>query len=149
MSVIEHRACDRIRRERRGVRRGKFIPRAAQDRYNKISNCLFKNPPATKPKIGNKLAECTSISVFTPVWHGLGTHGGGWGKKQQDKRDKSGALHKGTVRVRASHSWARPAPRSEFFYWVGRAANRPYQQTPTTHRSPRFVLKRHFAWGGE
>ena len=24
-----------------------------------------------------------------------------------------------------------------------------FEGTPTTHRSPRFVLKRHFAWGGE
>ena len=30
-----------------------------------------------------------------------------------------------TVRVRASHSWACPTPRSKFFYWAGRAANRP------------------------
>jgi hypothetical protein len=62
------------------------------------------------------------------AWHGLGTHGGGWGKAKLDKLDKSGALQGGTVRVRASRSWARPAPRSEFFYWLGRAANRPSSQ---------------------
>ena len=60
-----------------------------------------------------------------PACHGLGTHGGGWGKKQQDQRDKSGALQGETVRVRASRSWARPAPRSELFYLIGRAPNRP------------------------
>ena len=59
------------------------------------------------------------------AWHGLETHGGGWGKAKLDKLDKSGALQGGTVRVRASRSWARPAPRSEFFYLIGRAANRP------------------------
>ena len=107
----------------------KFIPHAANWLFNKIANWLFKNPPATKRKIGIKLAECTSISVFTPVWHGLGTHGGGGGKAKRDKCDKSGALQGGTVRVRASRSWARPAPRSEFFYLLGRAANRPIYAT--------------------
>ena len=62
------------------------------------------------------------------AWHGLETHGGGWGKAKLDKLDKSGALQGGTVRVRASRSWARPAPRSELFYLLGRAANRPSPQ---------------------
>ena len=34
------------------------------------------------------------------------------------------------MRVRASPSWARPAPGSKFFYWVGRAANRPAEILP-------------------
>ena len=38
------------------------------------------------------------------AWHGLETHGGGWGKAKHDKNDKCGALQGGTVRVRASHS---------------------------------------------
>ena len=64
------------------------------------------------------------------AWHGLETHGGGWGKAKLDKLDKSGALQGGTVRVRASRSWARPAPRSEFFYLIGRAADRPVAASP-------------------
>ena len=66
----------------------------------------------------------------------LRTHGGGWGKAKRDKCDKSGALQGGTVRVRASRSWARPAPRSEFFYLLGRAANRP----PSLRHSPPKML---------
>ena len=58
------------------------------------------------------------------------THGGGGGKAKLDKIDKSGALQGGTVRVRASRSWARPAPRSEFFYLTGRAANSPLDARP-------------------
>ena len=69
----------------------------------------------------------------------LGTHGGGWGKAKLDKLDKSGALQGGTVRVRASRSWARPAPRSEFFYWLGRAANRPAPVRRTAQEEPAAV----------
>ena len=32
---------------------------------------------------------------FYHAWHGLGTHGGGWGKAKCDKCDKSGALQGG------------------------------------------------------
>ena len=66
---------------------------------------------------------------YLAAWHGLGTHGGGWGKAKRDKCDKSGALQGGTVRVQASRSWARPAPRSEFFYLLGRAEDRPLNWT--------------------
>ena len=41
------------------------------------------------------------------------------------------------MRVRASRSWARPAPRSEFFYLIGRAADRP--PPSTTKYSQAFI----------
>ena len=114
-----------VLKQRRRVRRGKFISRVALG-CRVVPRCIATlNFQPQTCQLQRKDSECTSISVFTPVWHGLGTHGGGWGKTQHDKNDKCGALQGGTVRVRASRSWARPAPRSEFFYWLGRAANRP------------------------
>ena len=40
------------------------------------------------------------------------------------------------MRVRASRSWACPSPRSEFFYLIGRAANRPLSEL--SHQSCPF-----------
>ena len=96
MSLIEHHVCEWIGKEREGARRSKFIPPVGLIATSPVAIRGFKNPPATKRKKGIKLAECTSISVFTPFGHGwVGTHGGGWGKAKRDKCDKSGALQGG------------------------------------------------------
>ena len=91
----------------------------------------LKAPQPQTRKNETKLSWALFSPAVAPARHGLETHGGGWGEKQQDHQDKSGALQGGTVRVRASRSWARPAPRSEFFYLIGRAANRPAESEKT------------------
>ena len=85
----------------------------------------LKAPQPQTRKNETKLSWALFSPAVAPARHGLETHGGGWGKAKHDKCDKSGALQGGTVRVRASRSWAHPAPCSEFFYLIGRAANRP------------------------
>ena len=94
----------------------------------------LKAPQPQTRKNETKLSWALFSPAVAPARHGLETHGGGWGKAKLDKLDKSGALQGGTVRVRASRSWARPAPRSEFFYLVGRAANRPLHRPADTIR---------------
>ena len=66
----------------------------------------------------------------------LGDPRRGWGETNRDKSDKSGAPQGGTVRVRSLRSWARPAPRSEFFYWIGRARDRPCTHSSQPNCSP-------------
>ena len=93
----------------------------------------LKAPQPQTRKNEMKLSWALFPPAVAPATHGLETHGGpGWGKAKRDKCDKSGALQGGTVRVRAPRSRAHPTPRSEFFYLVGRAANRPTR--PEMHR---------------
>ena len=126
VSVIEHRVCDEIGRERAGVRRGKCISRVALG-CRVVPRCIVTlNFQPQTHQLQRKYSECTKNENYRAIRYGLETHGGGWGETKRDKCDKSGALQGGTMRVRASRSWARPAPRSEFFYLVGRAADRPF-----------------------
>ena len=87
----------------------------------------LKAPQPQTRKNETKLSWALFPPAIAPATHGLETHGGGWGKAKRDKCGISGALQGGTVRVQASRSWARPAPRSEFFYLIGRAADRPLE----------------------
>ena len=65
-----------------------------------------KNDPSHKPPDRKNRSRMNKSRNVRGSCYGAGTHGeGGEGGGQQDQQGRRRALHKGTVRVRASHSW--------------------------------------------
>ena len=95
---------------------GKFILCVANWLFNKIADCLSKNP---QPQSAKSVLNSQKLKYQTSLaWLGYPRRGVG-GKTTGPTGQKWGPTGG------ASRSWACPAPRSEFFYLVGRAPNRP------------------------
>ena len=87
----------------------------------------FKGPPSHKAPDRKQTRRMNKNRNDRACLHGLGIHGGG-GRGKTNRTNRADArpyIRPGAMCVWASQSWARPAPRSKFFYLTGRAANRP------------------------